>query len=173
MKLRFILMVLALLLLPSAALAVAPVANFTVTPSTGYAPLTVTIVNVSTGAPTDLNYSFNDGSANGTSGLGFTHTYTTAGTYTIALSANNSDGRSTLTRTVTVSVLPPMTVTPTIGSVYNLKTYSTTSPNVTISSTSGGLYTSVQSSIASGYVLLSMGLVTLGAAAILRYLGYI
>jgi PKD repeat protein len=172
MKFRFMLAVLALLLLPCAALAAAPTANFTVTPSTGYAPLTVTIVNVSTGAPTDLNYSFGDGSANSTSTLGFTHTFQSAGTYTITLFANNSDGNSTKVNTVTVNTLSGLTVVPNVGSVYNLKTYSTTSPNVTISSTTGGLYNSVSNVITSGYTLASLAILALAAAAILRYLGY-
>jgi len=84
----------------------APVASFTVTPTSGTAPLTVT-VNAS--ASTDslgriVSYSYNFGDGNTATGVTATNTYGTAGTFTITLIVADSLGaRDTATATITVT----------------------------------------------------------------------
>jgi len=92
-------------LAPAAAASV-PTAGFTGTPLSGTEPLAVTFTDSSTNTPTSWAWDFGDG---GTStAQNPTHTYTTAGTFTVALTATNSAGSNTLTRTgyVTVSDQP-------------------------------------------------------------------
>lgn len=75
----------------------APVANFTGTPTSGTAPLSVQFTDTSTGTPTSWSWAFGDGATSTTQNP--VHTYTTAGTYSVALTATNAGGSSTLTRT--------------------------------------------------------------------------
>jgi PKD repeat protein len=79
---------------------VPPVANFTGSPTSGRAPLTVSFTDTSTGSPTGWNWTFGDIGAGNTSMLqNPSHTYTTAGTYSVNLSAINLGGSSSLVRT--------------------------------------------------------------------------
>ncbi len=81
----------------------APTASFTGTPTSGYEGMTVDFTDASTGA-TSWSWTFGDG---GTStAQNPSYTYNTAGTYTVALTATNSCGSDTQTRTdyITVSV---------------------------------------------------------------------
>jgi PKD repeat protein len=83
-----------------------PVADFTGTPLSGTGPLSVVFTDASTNTPTSWAWTFGDG---GTStAQNPSHSYTTAGTYTVVLVATNSAGSNTLTRTgyVTVSDQP-------------------------------------------------------------------
>jgi PKD repeat protein len=96
---------------------VAPVAAFSGTPTSGTAPLNVAFTDISTNSPTSWTWNFGDG---GTSSVQSpTHTYTTAGTYTIMLTATNAGGSDSETKTgyVTVSTgvvtLPDQTLPPT------------------------------------------------------------
>jgi serine protease len=74
-----------------------PVAAFYGTPTSGNVPLTVVFTDQSTNSPTSWSWTFGDG---GTSTLqNPSHTYTTAGTYTVALTATNAYGSNTLTKT--------------------------------------------------------------------------
>jgi serine protease len=74
-----------------------PVAAFTGTPTSGNIPLTVVFTDQSTNTPTSWAWTFGDG---GTSTLkNPSHVYTTAGTYTVALTATNAYGSNTLTKT--------------------------------------------------------------------------
>ena len=83
---------------------VAPVANFSGTPTSGVAPLSVAFTDLSTGAPTAWLWTFGDG---GTSTLkNPTRVYAAAGTYTVTLQATNSVGSNTVTKTNYVSVTP-------------------------------------------------------------------
>lgn len=84
----------------------APVANFTGAPTSGNTPLAVTFTNSSTGtAPLTYAWTFGDG---GTSTAASpSHTYTTAGTYTVTLTVTNACGNNTLTRTNYITVNTP------------------------------------------------------------------
>ena len=95
----------------------APVANFSGTPTTGPAPLTVNFTDTSTGSPTSWSWTFGDG---GTStAQNPSHTYSVAGQYTVSLTATNSAGSNTATKTnyVTVTAAPVANFsgTPTTG----------------------------------------------------------
>ncbi len=88
--------------------AAAPVANFSGTPTTGSAPLTVNFTDLSTGAPTSWSWNFGDG---GTSTLqNPSHIYSAAGQYTVSLTATNGAGPNTATKTnyITVSAAAPV-----------------------------------------------------------------
>jgi len=85
-----------------------PVAEFVGTPTSGLRPLTVAFTNLSTGAITGHAWSFGDGT---TSTLASpSHTYTTAGTYTVALTETGPGGSSTRTRIgyIVVGEPPPV-----------------------------------------------------------------
>jgi len=97
----------------------APVANFTGTPTSGAAPLTVNFTNSSTGSITSHLWNFGD---SGTSTVASpSHVYTTPGTYTVSLTVTGPGGNDTLTRTNYVTVNAPsaptanFTGTPTSG----------------------------------------------------------
>jgi PKD repeat protein len=82
--------------------AVAPTASFSAAPTTGAAPLTVQFTDTSSGSPTAWAWDFGDG-GNSTA-QNPSHAYTAAGTYTVALTATNSAGSDTATRTGLISV---------------------------------------------------------------------
>jgi PKD repeat protein len=84
-----------------------PVASFSVTPSQGVAPLQVTLDAFSSsdadGTIVSYIWNFGDGSASG-SGMGVTHLYPSAGSYTITLTVTDNNGSSSsTTRQVTVT----------------------------------------------------------------------
>jgi serine protease len=82
-----------------------PVAAFSGTPLSGTAPLTVTFTDASSNGPTSWSWNFGDG---GTSTVqNPSHVYTTAGSYTVALTATNAYGSNTLTKTGYVTVTTP------------------------------------------------------------------
>ena len=68
--------------------------------------LTVTFNNTSTNSPTSYSWNFGDGSALSTD-KNPVHTFTTAGTYTVVLTASNAGGSSTQTQLITVIELAP------------------------------------------------------------------
>ena len=89
-------------------------ADFTASPLTGTAPLTVTFTNESTGAYTSSLWDFGDGSTVSEAALttgGFTstlenptHTYTATGAYTVTLVISGPGGTSVVSRTNYISV---------------------------------------------------------------------
>ncbi len=82
-----------------------PVASFSGSPTSGTAPLTVAFTDTSTGQPTSWAWTFGDG---GTStAQSPSHVYTAAGTYSVSLTATNSLGSNTLTRTNYITVAAP------------------------------------------------------------------
>ncbi len=82
----------------------APVADFVGSPTSGEAPLTVSFTDQSTGA-ISWDWDFGDG---GTStAQNPTHQYTSAGTYTVSLTATNSCGSDTETKTDYITVTEP------------------------------------------------------------------
>ena len=84
----------------------APVAAFSGSPTSGTAPLTVNFTDQSTGA-SSWSWSFGD---SGTStAQNPSHTYTSAGTYTVALTVTNSCGSDVETKTGYITVSEPST----------------------------------------------------------------
>lgn len=87
-----------------------PVAAFSGTPLSGNAPLTVAFTDASTNSPTSWSWAFGDG---GTSTLqNPSYTYTTAGTYSVTLTATNAYGSNGLTKTNYITVTTPPTNPP-------------------------------------------------------------
>ncbi len=87
-----------------------PVAAFSGTPLSGTAPLTVAFTDASTGSPTSWSWTFGDG---GTStAQNPSHAYTTAGTYSVTLTATNAYGSNGLTKTGYITVSAPNTNPP-------------------------------------------------------------
>ena len=82
--------------------AITPVTDFIGTPTTGTAPLTVTFTDLSTNAPTAWNWSFGDGTS--TTLQNPVHTYTTGGSFTVALNASNLGGFNTMTKVGYINV---------------------------------------------------------------------
>ena len=113
--------------------AVAPVANFTGTPTNGQEPLAVTFTDTSTNSPTSWSWTFGDGSTSTTRNP--SHTYTNAGSYTVALTATNVGGSNTKTQTgyinvTTQSPVASFTGTPTNGPTPLVVQFTDTSTNV-------------------------------------------
>ena len=89
----------------------APTADFSATPTSGDAPLEVDFTDASTDSPTSWAWDFeNDGNVDSIA-QNPTHTYTTAGTYTVKLTATNANGSDVETKidyiTVTEPPIPP------------------------------------------------------------------
>ncbi len=80
----------------------APVANFSGTPTSGTAPVTVAFTDSSTNTPTAWSWSFGDTSASTVQNA--SHTYTASGTYTVALTATNQYGYNTNTKSNYITV---------------------------------------------------------------------
>jgi len=91
-----------------------PVANFSGTPTSGTAPLTVAFTDTSTNTPTSWSWTFGDG---GTSTVkNPSHQYTAAGTYTVSLTATNAGGSDGETKTNYITVSQPAPVANFTGS---------------------------------------------------------
>ncbi len=80
----------------------APVANFSGTPTTGGAPLAVSFTDSSTTSPTAWSWTFGD--SNTSTAQNPSHTYSTAGVYTVALTASNAYGNNTNTKSNYITV---------------------------------------------------------------------
>jgi len=84
---------------------VAPTADFAGSPTSGDAPLTVSFTDQSSGNPSSWDWDFGDG---GTStAQNPSHEYTTAGTYTVTLTATNACGSDIETKTDYITVTEP------------------------------------------------------------------
>jgi PKD repeat protein len=81
-----------------------PSADFTLSPSSGTAPLTVTFTDTSTGDITNRFWSFGDGNTTNTALTSVQHTYTTAGSRTVQLVVSGPGGASTNVQTDCISV---------------------------------------------------------------------
>jgi len=81
----------------------APVADFSGSPTSGTAPLTVDFTDQSTGSVTSWDWDFGDGSAH-SSAQNPTHEYTAEGLYTVSLTVSGSCGSDTKTRTDYINV---------------------------------------------------------------------
>jgi PKD repeat protein len=73
-----------------------PAVDFSGSPLSGLAPLSVSFTNLTTGQFTSLNWSFGDGTSSTANNPA--KTYTNAGTYTVTLSASGPGGSNTLAR---------------------------------------------------------------------------
>jgi PKD repeat protein len=83
-------------------LSVQPTADFTATPVSGSAPLSVQFTDASQGGATSWSWNFGDGA---TSTLASpAHVYSAPGTYSVSLTVSNSAGTDTKTRSDLVSV---------------------------------------------------------------------
>lgn len=109
------------------------VANFTASPQSGNAPLTVQFNNTSTGNPTSWLWNFGDGSNNTTKNP--VHTYNQPGNYTVTLTASNAAGSNTTAKINYISVftvpVANFTASPTSGNaplVVQFTDISTNSP---------------------------------------------
>jgi PKD repeat protein len=87
---------------------IAPVASFTTNITSGTVPLTVVFNDTSTNSPTSWNWSFGDGSFSILQNV--THTYLTAGSYTVSLNTTNAGGSNTTTQTNYIVVRVPSPV---------------------------------------------------------------
>ncbi len=111
------------------------VADFNATPLTVLTSAPVSFMDLSTGSPTGWNWIFGDIGAGNISTLQSpSHTYSTAGTYTVTLVASNAGGNSTKTRTnyITVNAQAPVasfTGTPLSGTASLSVAFTDTSTN--------------------------------------------
>ena len=85
----------------------APVAGFSGTPTSGFAPLPVLFTDASTGTITNWLWNFGDGtSVTNTSNASVNHTYTSAASYNVSLTVTGPGGANTLTRMGYIVVSP-------------------------------------------------------------------
>ncbi|HEV2392215.1 MAG TPA: choice-of-anchor D domain-containing protein [Verrucomicrobiae bacterium] len=78
--------------------AVAPVASFTASPTSGTPPLLVSFADTSTGTITNRLWNFGDGGITNTTLSGVNHSYAAVGTYAVSLTVNGPVGTNTLAR---------------------------------------------------------------------------
>jgi PKD repeat protein/FtsP/CotA-like multicopper oxidase with cupredoxin domain len=81
-----------------------PVADFSGTPLTGNAPLTVVFTDLSANAPTSWAWDFGDGNITNATDQHPVHSYLNGGNFTVALTATNGAGSDTMTKTGYVNV---------------------------------------------------------------------
>ena len=95
---------------------VTPVANFVGSPTTGTAPLTVIFTDSSTNTPISWSWDFGDNSAVNATVQNPVHTFGSAGTYTVKLTATNSAGSDTKSNTNYI-IVNPTVESPTFTSI--------------------------------------------------------
>ena len=86
-----------------------PVAGFNMTPFSGQYPVNVQFTDMSIGYPTSWTWNFGDGGTFTTTDPGLrnaNHTYTAAGTYSVTLTAGNSQGAQAISHPVYVTGPP-------------------------------------------------------------------
>jgi PKD repeat protein len=120
---------------------ITPVANFTVNNATQCLNTnSFVFTNTTTGTADTYTWNFGDGSSNVTSP---THTYATAGTYTVTLQASSACGGSS--KTITIIVQPGATAPAAIGGTPSVPVGSTTTLT---SATVGGSWISSNTAVA-------------------------
>jgi PKD repeat protein/peptidoglycan/xylan/chitin deacetylase (PgdA/CDA1 family) len=109
-------------------------AAFSVSPSSGWAPLTVTFTDTSTyNGITNRYWNFGDGVTTNTAATNITHIYTVAGTNTVQLIVSGAEGVYTNTQTAAVIAIQPVapnagfSATPSSGSTPLTVTFTDTS----------------------------------------------
>ncbi|WP_410508508.1 PKD domain-containing protein [Methanosarcina hadiensis] len=90
-----------------------PVAAFSASPASGSAPLNVTFTDISTGSPTAWNWSFGDGTYSTSKSP--VHKYSSAGNYTVALTATNAAGSNTVTKSNYIKVTGTVVAKPVLN----------------------------------------------------------
>jgi PKD repeat protein len=85
-----------------------PVASFTQNATSGTFPKTIQFTDTSTGTKTGWNWDFGDGGSS--TAQNPTHTYTTAGTYTVALLVTNDDVYDDYTAVDLITITTPIPV---------------------------------------------------------------
>jgi len=103
---------------PTSPTTAAPVSSFTATPTSGVAPLLVTLADTSTGTVANRTWDFGDGTAS--TAQNAIKTYNVSGVYTVKLTVDNAGGKSTTSKTITVTTALPtanFTAIPTSGTV--------------------------------------------------------
>lgn len=85
--------------------AAAPVSSFSATPTSGTAPLLVTLTDTSTGTVTSRSWDLGDGTTSTAQSV--TKTYNAAGTYIVKLTVTNAGGSSTTTKTISTTATAP------------------------------------------------------------------
>jgi PKD repeat protein len=86
---------------------VAPTADFASSSTSGVAPLSVAFTSNSTGAVTGYSWKFGDGGVSATANP--THSYSTAGTYSVSLTVTGPGGSNTQTKSGLITVTAPST----------------------------------------------------------------
>jgi PKD repeat protein len=99
----------------TAAVGAAPTANFTWSPQSPQTGSSVTFTDTSTGSPTGWNWDFGDGSPIATTQVA-THTYSTAQTYHVTLTAGSLNGSGMISFPVTVAQGALVPCDPTVAS---------------------------------------------------------
>lgn len=89
-----------------------PVAAFSGTPTSGNTPLTVAFTDASTNTPTSWYWEFGDGSSTNNTAQNPVHAYSSAGTYSVNLTATNGDGSDYEYKSSYITVSEPETHPP-------------------------------------------------------------
>jgi len=126
-----------------------PVASFSGSNTSGYAPLVVRFTDSSSSSPTNWSWTFGDMGAGNTSVLQSPlHTYLDTGTYTVSLTATNAGGSNTATYTNYITVIQAFTINATAGADGTITPagitvviYGDNSPTYTITNTTVGYHT--------------------------------
>ncbi len=105
---------------------VLPVADFSANITSGYAPMTVSYTDTSTGTPNSWKWNFGDGSPLVTK-YNPTYTYSKAGTYTVKETVSNAAGKDTEINTNYITVTAPLQTPVAIISIHNSRKSSTES----------------------------------------------
>jgi PKD repeat protein len=109
----------------------APVASFTASPTTGFAPLVVTLTDTSSGSISSWSWNLGDGSTASTRTVA--KTYSNPGTYAVTLTVMGSGGSTIATQSISVTAVPV-----TGGGSTTTTGGTTTTTGGTTTTTSGG-----------------------------------
>jgi PKD repeat protein len=169
-----IISIVALILFTGSALAAKPFASFEYDGhNSNNPPVIIYFIDDSTNTPTSWNWNFGDGTSNATT-KNVTHSYAIPGIYRTTLTVSNADGSTQTDALVNADIDKTIYITPK-SPADRLSTVIVNSQEISNTTThsESGLLGGIKSSISSGYILLSIGVIIIGAAVILRYLGYI